>query len=170
MDFNTLYNLVSPYLGTTGIVGIIIAGLLLYIKVRKVLTKGDKAISEFIKDLQGKWDSTENEMLKAFKSALPSDLFINIETIAKKELSAIKEEIWNAVDEKWLGQISKNTNLTQAIAKALLDNKTIPDSDKKDIAGLLNIDNANTTKGLKVSLLPIEEKVEVKVKQEILVD
>lgn len=170
MDFNSIYELVAPYLGTTGIAGIIIAVLTLYIKMRKILSKGDTEISKFIKDLQYKWDNTENEMLKAFKSALPSDLFINIETIAKKELSAIKEEIWNAVDEKWLGQISKNTELVQAIAKALLDNKTIPDSDKKDIADLLKIENSNTTKALKVSLLPVEEKVEEKTETKVLID
>lgn len=170
MDFNAIYELVAPYLGTTGIAGIIIAVLTLYIKGRKVLNKGDNEISKFIKDLQNKWDNTENEMLKAFKSALPSDLFINIESIAKKELSAIKEDIWTAIDEKWLGQISKNTELVQAIAKALLDNKTIPDSDKKDIADLLKIENSNTTKGLKVELLPVEEKSEEKTETKVLID
>jgi hypothetical protein len=170
MDFNTIYELVAPYLGTTGIAGIIITILMVVIKCRSVMKKSEKAINDFILDIKSRWNNTENEALKAFKSALPKDLFINIETLAKSELSAIKEDIWNAIDEKWLGQITKNTELTQAIATALLDNKTITDSDKVAIAGLLNKSDANTTKSLKVELLPIEEKVEEIESTNILID
>ncbi len=170
MDFNTIYELVAPYLGTTGIAGIIIAVLTLYVKGSKILSKGDKAIGNFIKDLQARWDTSENEMLKAFKSALPSDIFINIESIARKELSAISGDILGAINEKIFDQIKNNTELMKAIAKALLDNKTIPDSDKNAIAELLDINNSNTTKGLKVELLPIEEKVEETVPAKILID
>jgi hypothetical protein len=162
MDFNTIYELVAPYLGTTGIVGIIITILTVFIKCRGVIKKSEKAINNFISDIKERWDNTESEALKAFKSALPKDLFINIETIAKSELSAIKEEIWNAVNEKWLGQITKNTDLTEAIALALIDNKTIPDSDKKLIAELLQINDAHTTKALKVELVQVEEPSEEK--------
>lgn len=170
MDFNTIYELVAPYLGTTGIAGIIVTILTVFIKCRGVIKKSENAINDFISEIKERWNNTENEALKAFKSALPKDLFINIETIAKNELSVIKDDIWNAIDEKWLGQITKNTELTQAIATALLDNKTITDSDKVAIAGLLNKTEANTTKSLKVELLPIEEKVEEVQPTNILID
>lgn len=170
MDFNTIYEQVAPYLGTTGIAGIIITLIVVFIKCRGVMNKAEKAINNFIKNIQAKWDNTENEALKAFKSALPKDLFINIESIAKSELSAIKDDIWNAIDEKWLGQITKNTELTQAIATALLDNKTIPDSDKEAIADLLKIKEPNTTKSLKVELVEIENEKENKTQTNVLID
>lgn len=173
MDFNTIFELAMPYVGTTGIAGIIIIIAIIIIKCRSLMSKAEKEIKEFIKDTKTKWDNTENEALKAFKSALPKDLFINIESIAKQELSAIKNEIWTAIDERWLGQITKNTELVQAIATALLSNKTIPDSDKENIAGLLDLEKVKTTKSLKVELAPVEietEKVENKVSASVLID
>ena len=158
MDFNTIYKLVAPYLGTTGIAGILIATAMLVIKYRKVMAKIESTINTFISNMKLKFENTENEALKAFKSALPKDLFINIESLAKSELSAIKEEIWATIDERWLGQMTKNTELTQAIATALLGNKTIADSDKETIANLLKIKNSNTTKNLKVELLATKEE------------
>lgn len=170
MDFNTLYETVSPYLGTTGVAGIIVALLYVFIKFNGVIKKANAKVNDFIESLSKSFNETENEALKAFKSALPKDLFINIESIAKTELSAIKDEIWNAVNEKWIGQITKNTALMEAIATALIDNKTIPDSDKKAIAELINKE-AQTTAGLKVDLLPVEEeKTTEKVETKILID
>lgn len=161
MDFNTIYEMVAPYLGTSGIVTIILTILIVLIRCRNIINKAEKRINAFIDDIQYKWETTESEALKAFKSALPKDLFINIESLAKEELSKIKNEIWNAVDERWLGQISKNTELTQAIASALLGNKTICDSDKEIIAKMLELDS-NTTKKLKVELIETKQKVETK--------
>ncbi len=162
MDFNAIYEVVAPYLGTTGIAGLIVTIFAVFIKLRNVTTSSKNKIDKLVADMRTSWNETENEALKAFKQALPKDLFISIESIAKTELSAIKEEIWNAVNEKWLGQITKNTDLTEAIALALIDNKTIPDSDKKLIAELLQINDAHTTKALKVELVQVEEPGEEK--------
>jgi hypothetical protein len=127
-------------------------------------------VETFIKQVKESWGNTESEALKMFKSALPKDLFINIESIAKKELGAIKEDLWNTINEKWLGQITQNTELMQAIATALIDNKTIPDSDKELIANLLNKDYVPTTESLKVELLPVENVVEEEIQEKVLID
>lgn len=170
MDFNTIYEVVAPYLGTTGIAGVIVAIITVLVKARGIIKKAQKEINGFISDMRTSWNETENEALKAFKQALPKDLFVSIESLAKTELTAIKDEIWNAVNEKWIGQITKNTALVEAIATALIGNKTIPDSDKKYIADLINKE-AQTTSALKVELLPVVEESQKEQKEtKILID
>ena len=170
MDFNTIYEVVAPYLGTTGIAGVIVAIITVLVKARGIIKKAQKEINGFISDMRTSWNETENEALKAFKQALPKDLFVSIESLAKTELSAIKEEIWNAVNEKWIGQITKNTELVEAIATALIGNKTIPDSDKQYLAKLINKE-AQTTSALKVEFLPVVEESQKEQKEtKILID
>lgn len=59
----------------------------------------------------------------------------------------------------------------QVIATALASMKSLPDSEKEKIAQILKIDNIETTKSLKVELVPISEEPKKEVEKEtILVD
>ena len=148
MDFNAFYEGIKNYLdiGTIATVIVSILSIVAY-------------VTKSVKNIKDSFASTENEALKAFKAAIPKELYVSIESIAKKELSKITDEIKDIVNEKFLAQIKENTELTQAIAKALITIKSIPDSYKEDIAKLLEIKDAKTTGSLKVELLP-EEKIE----------
>ena len=106
------------------------------------------------------WNETENEALKAFKQAIPKELYVNIESLAKQEFEKIVTEIKAIVDEKFLSQIKANTELMEAMAQALCSMKSIPDSHKKAISKLLEI-KPETTESLKVELLPVDNEVVV---------
>ena len=159
MDFNTIYDAISPYLGT----GTIASGIIM------IISLAIYAVSK-IKEIKKSFSSTESEMLKAFKKAIPENLYISIESLAKTELNKITQEIKDIVDEKFLSQIKANTELLNAIAKGLITMRTIPDSIKTEIADKLLTDKKEiiTTESLKVELLP--EKKEIEVKEEILID
>lgn len=159
MDFNTIYEAVKPYLGTGAIAGAIVTILGLVVKVLG-----------FIKESKSLFESTQNEAINAFKKALPKELYISIETLAKTELNKITESIVSIVNDKVLGQIKANTELTQAIASALVTMRNIPDSAKVKIAELLEIKEVETTESLKVELLSIDEKAEKKEDKTLLID
>lgn len=151
MDWNTIYEAIAPYLGTTTIAAGLIA----------VLTVILKAVA-FLKQAKATLSSTESEAVKAFKKAIPENLYLQIETITKKELGAITEHFKEIIDEKFLAQIKANTELTQAVAKALMSLKAMPDSTKEEIGKLLDIKPTDTVQALKVELLPAEEVKETK--------
>ena len=159
MDFNTIYEAVKPYLGTGAIAGAIVTILGLVVKVLG-----------FIKESKSLFESTQNEAINAFKKALPKELYISIETLAKTELNKITESIVSIVNDKVLGQIKANTELVQAIASALVTMRNIPDSAKVKIAELLEIKEVETTESLKVELLTIDEKTEKKEDKTLLID
>lgn len=159
MDFNTIYQVVEPYIGTGAVASGVVVVILIALKAISVIT-----------EIKTTFTSTENELLKAFKKALPESLYINIEALAKQELAKIKEEIVLIVDEKFLKQIKENTVLIQAIASALVSMRAIPDSAKEKITEVLEIEKPQTTESLKVDLIPIEsetetQKSEKKIKQ-----
>lgn len=161
MDFNAIYESIAPYVGTSTIASGIIAIIsLAFYTVKK------------IKEIKETFSSTESEMLKAFKKAIPETLYVSIESLAKAELSKITEEIKQVVDKEFLSQIKANTDLVNAMAKALISMKSVPDSVKKEIADIILTDKPATTESLKVQLLPEEKTVEVKEnkKEEILID
>lgn len=159
MDFNTIYETIKPYLGTGAIASAIITVLALAVKVLGV-----------IKDIKKTYANTENEALNAFKKAIPNELYVSIEKLAKDELNKILDKVKEVVDEQFLTQIKANTELTQAIANALITMKTIPDSAKKKIAELLEIKEVKTTESLKVELLTGETETKVLKKEEVLID
>ena len=159
MDFNTIYEAVKPYLGTGAIAGAIVTILGLVVKVLG-----------FIKESKSLFESTQNEAINAFKKALPKELYISIETLAKTELNKITESIVSIVNDKVLGQIKANTELTQAIASALVTMRNIPESAKVKKAELLEIKEVETTESLKVELLSIDEKAEKKEDKILLID
>lgn len=146
MDFNAIFETISPYLGTGGIATAVIGILAIVVKLGGLIKTAKKTFS-----------STHNEAVEAFKQALPKELYISLETIAKEELAKIKTEFTNAVEEKFINQIKANTELVQEIAKALCTLKAIPDSVKLEIAKLLDIEKPDTTESLKVELLPTHQ-------------
>lgn len=151
MDFNAIYQAIVPYLGTGAIATTIVTILALAFKVLKI-TKEAKSI----------FSSTHAESIAAFKKAIPESLYVSLESITKSELSKIITKIEEAVENKFLSQIKANTELTQAIASALVSLKAIPDSSKVKIAELLDIPEVETTESLKIDLLPVEETEKVK--------
>ena len=160
MDFNTYYEDISTIVGTSTIAMGIVTFLTIAIKAFVV-----------IKEIRANFSNTESEVLKLFKQAMPKELYVSLESITKAELSKIITKIEKVVNDTFLSQIKANTELTQAIASALITMKSIPDSCKKDIAKLLEIKEVETTESLKVELLPIEEKnQELEQTEKILID
>ena len=159
MDFNAVYSQIMPYIGTGTIATIIIAVLAIIIKAKGALN-----------DIRSAFKTTENEALKAFKNALPKELSISLEALAKTELAKITESINQVVNNKFLSQIKANTELMQAVASALITMKAIPDSAKKDIAKLLELKEVNTTESLKIELLPVQETANNYVTEKVLID
>lgn len=151
MDWNTIYEAVSPYLGTTTITAGIVAVLTFIFKFRSLMKQAKAALS-----------STTIAAEKALKKAIPKNLYLQVETLTKKELAVIVEEIKTLVDEKFLAQIKANTELTQAVAKALMSLKAMPDSTKEEIGKLLDIKPTDTKEAMKVELLPVEEETKEK--------
>ena len=142
MDFNTIYAQVAPYLGTAGIAGLIVTVITVLVRLKQLFTKSGLSLKEL-----------ENNVTNAFKQALPENLYIEIEAITKKELQSIVENIKTVVDEKFLKQIKENTELMQAMAKALMSMKSIPDSAKEEIGKMLELPVTDTAKAMKVELI-----------------
>lgn len=142
MDFNTIYAQVAPYLGTAGIAGLIVTVITVLVRLKQLFTKSGLSLKEL-----------ESNVTNAFKQALPENLYIEIEAITKNELQSIVENIKTVVDEKFLKQIKENTELMQAMAKALMSMKSIPDSAKEEIGKMLELPVADTAKAMKVELI-----------------
>ena len=151
MDFNAIYQAIVPYLGTGAIATTIVTILALAFKVLKIT-----------KEAKSTFSNTHAESIAAFKKAIPESLYVSLESITKSELSKIITKIEEAVENKFLSQIKANTELTQAIASALVSLKAIPDSAKVKIAELLDIPEVETTESLKIDLLPVEETEKAK--------
>ena len=145
-DFNSIYETLAPYFGTSAIATFITVALAIAYKVFKIYKKAENF-----------YTSTQAQTIEAFKKAIPKELYVSVETLAKGELSKLKTEIMGAINENWLKQISSNTELTKAIAVALMSIKSIPDSSKEAIANLLNVSQPETTESLKVDLIPVQE-------------
>jgi hypothetical protein len=146
IDFNTIYEKFAPIVGTGTFATFITVALAIAYKVFKICKKAENTFT-----------STQALTIDAFKKAIPKELYVSVETLAKSELSKLKTEIMGAINENWLKQISSNTELTKAIAVALMSIKSIPDSSKEAIANLINISKPDTTESLKVDLIPIQE-------------
>lgn len=149
MDWDTIYEAIAPYLGTTTIATGLIAVFAAIIKFVSFMKQAKAALS-----------NTESEAVKAFKKAIPETMYLQIEALTKQELGAITEHFKQMIDEKFLSQIKANTELTQAVAKALMSLKALPDSTKEEIGKLLNVKPSDTVQAMKVELLPIEEDKE----------
>lgn len=142
MDFNTIYAQVAPYLGTAGIAGLIVTVITVLVRLKQLFTESGLSLK-----------GLENNVTNAFKQALPENLYIEIEAITKNELQSIVENIKTVVDEKFLKQIKENTELMQAMAKALMSMKSIPDSAKEEIGKMLELPVTDTAKAMKVELI-----------------
>lgn len=92
MDWNTIYEAVSPYLGTTTITAGIVAVLTFIFKFRSLMKQAKAALS-----------STTIAAEKALKKAIPKNLYLQVETLTKKELAVIVEEIKNACGREVFG-------------------------------------------------------------------
>lgn len=147
MDFNALFAEISAYLGAGGLATAIVALITLGCKFGKV-----------IKDVRKEFKATHSDAINAFKQAIPKELYISIESLAKGEFEKIKNDLIKEFKETIIEPIKANTELTQAIAEALMANKAIPDSVKTKIADMLKVEEPETVEALKVEMLPIEEK------------
>ena len=159
IDFNTIYNAVSPYFGTGAIATFLVTAIALVIAVIKKLKEVSKIVDAFLAKLKDGFEKTENEALKAFKNALPPDFAVNIEHLTRAEIASVKEYFISAINENWLKQITANNDLMKAVANALISLKSIPDSSKKEIAEILKLNSVETTDKLKVSLTPQKEEM-----------
>ena len=159
MDFNAIYQSIAPYFGTGAMATAIIT----------IITLAFKVLS-LCKDARTTFSNTHAESIEAFKKAIPSSLYLSLESLTKSELSKIITQIKDAIDERFLSQIKSNTEITQAIAQALISMKAIPDSAKLKISELLELPEVDTTEGLKIDLIPVEENGVVHYNKQILID
>ena len=162
INFNSIYNDVLPYFGTGAIATFLITAIALVVGIRKKLKDVTKTVDAFMLKIKEDFEKTENEALKAFKNALPSDFAVNIEHLTKAEIASVKEYFISAINENWLNQITANNDLMKAMANALISIKSVPDSSKKEIAEILKLHEVDTTDKLKVSLIPVKEETVIK--------
>lgn len=160
IDFNAIYEAVAPYLGTGTIGAVILGFLVLVVKILKLA-----------KEAKGLFSSVHSESIEILKKAFPEQIIVSVEPIVKTQIEKLKNEILEAVNTNWIDQITKNSELMQVIATALASMKSLPDSEKEKIAEILKIDNIETTKSLKVELVPVSVEPKKEVEREtILVD
>ena len=141
MDFNSIYQAVAPYLGT-GVIGTALVGLI------GIFCKGIKAF----KEMKNTFKDTNAEAIDRFRTALPSELTVSLETITKQEFSKIRAEIAADIKEQFIEPIKSNTELCRAMAEALAVSKLTPDAYKEKIKEMLNLPEVETTNSLKVEL------------------
>ncbi len=146
MDFNAVYEIVAPYLGSTGIATAIVSILVLVLKA-----------STSIKNFTNAFKSTNKLIEDSVKKVIPQHLYVKIQGVAKEEFAKMKVELLESVNEKWVKQINANTELMQAMALALCSMKAIPDSQKEIIANLIDVKPERTDE-LVIELLPEESK------------
>ena len=146
MDFNAVYEIVAPYLGSTGIATAIVSVLVLVLKA-----------STSIKNFTNAFKSTNKLIEDSVKKVIPQHLYVKIQGVAKEEFAKMKVELLESVNEKWVKQINANTELMQAMALALCSMKAIPDSQKEIIANLIDVKPERTDE-LVIELLPEESK------------
>ena len=156
MDFNALYEVLAPYLGSTGIASLIGGAAVVVFK-----------LSSAIKEFKDKFTSTNKLIEDGIKKVIPENLYVKIEGVAKEEFAKMKTELTKEVDTKWLNQIKTNTELMQAMALAMCSMKAIPDSQKELLAKYLEI-KPETTEALVVELMPTVETETKKVKAVIM--
>jgi hypothetical protein len=156
MDFNTLYEIVAPYLGSTGMATTVVLAITLFFK-----------LSSSIKNFADSFKSTNKLIEDGIKKVIPETMYVKIEGVAKEEFAKMKAELTKEVDTKWLNQIKQNTELMQAMALAMCSMKAIPDSQKELLAKFLEI-KPETTEALIVDLMPTVESETKKVKATIM--
>ena len=157
MDFNALYEIVAPYLGSTGIASAILGTLVLVLKA-----------STSIKQFTASFKNTNKMIQEEIKKVIPQQMYVKIEGVAKEEFAKMRAELEKSVDEKWVKQIKTNTELMQAMALAMCSMKAIPDSQKELLAKFLEI-QPETTEALIIDLLP-EETSTKKENQKIIIE
>ena len=114
--------------------------------------------------LQGNLVKDTSKMIEeSIKKVIPNTMYVRVEGVAKKEFAKMKTELLSVVEDKWVNQITENTELMKAIALALSSMKAVPDSSKKVLASYLEI-KPKTTEALVIDLIPQEEAKEEKTK------
>jgi hypothetical protein len=149
MDFSAIIDKITPYLNLSTIAIVIVTALAFFLKIKSVISS-----------LNNKYGNIGKQLSESVRKVIPESVYLNIESLAKTELTKITENINKVINEEVLGQIKANTELVKAIAEALCSMKSLPDSSKKAIAEMLEIKNVETTASLKIELLPVEEKEE----------
>lgn len=160
MDFSEIYEIISPYVGTSSIAMAIIALIGFFFK----------AINTF-KEMRSTFVDTNKEAIDRFKKALPDDLVISLEALTKAELSKIIDQIRETIAKEFIEPIKANDDLIKAMAEALAVSKLTPDEYKERIKTLLELPEVETTNSLKVELTKEDKKSAVVVNEKsILVD
>lgn len=158
IDFNAIYEILAPYLGSTGIATAIISTLILVLKA-----------SASIKSFSSSFKNTNKMIEDGIKKVIPEQMYVKIEGVAKEEFAKMRAQLEQDVNDKWLSQIKANTDLMQAIAMALCSMKAIPDSQKEIISNMLDV-KPQTTEALVIDIIPQEEIKKVSKKQKIVIE
>jgi len=142
MDFTQIWASISPYVSAGAIGTVVTATIGIVVKV-----------VEAVKSAKTQLVETKALAIDLFKTALPKDLTISIEKLAKTQLQSLTTEVTQIINEQIIEPVRANTELTQALAKAIASLRSVPENLRTEIATLVN-DTAlvTTTESVKLEL------------------
>lgn len=140
MEFNEIWNTISPYVGSGSFVAAV--GVVIGIVVK---------ILHVIRDIKNSAD-----IQNLFKQALPKDLTVSVTALTKNEIDKLTAEIKG----EFIAAIKENTVLVADVAKAVASLRSVPETYKENISKHCEGIQTNTVESIKLEMSP--ELVEVK--------
>jgi len=142
MDFTQIWASISPYVSAGAIGTVVTATIGIVVKVVAAVKSAKTQLVE-----------TKALAIDLFKTALPKDLTISIEKLAKTQLQSLTADVTQIINEQIIEPVRANTKLVQALAKAIASLRSVPESLRTEIATLVN-DTAlvATTESVKLEL------------------
>jgi len=142
MDFTQIWASISPYVSAGAIGTVITATIGIVVKVVGAVKSTKTQLSE-----------TKLLAIELFKTALPKDLTLSIKKLAQDELTSLTASVTELINEQVIEPVKANTELQQAIAKALISLRSIPETLRTEISALINEPTAvTTTESIKLEL------------------
>jgi len=127
MDFTQIWASISPYVSAGAIGTVITATIGIVVKVVAAVKNAKTQLVE-----------TKAMAIELFKTALPKDLTISIQKLAKNELESLTSQVTQIINEQIIEPVRANTELTQALAKAVASLRSVPENLRTEIAALVN--------------------------------
>jgi hypothetical protein len=142
MDFTQIWASISPYVSAGAIGTVVTATIGVVVKVVGAVKSAKTQLSE-----------TKQLAVDLFKTALPKDLTISIKKLAQDELKSLTASVTELINKQVIEPVKANTELQQAIAKALISLRSIPETLRTEISALINEPTAvMTTESIKLEM------------------
>jgi len=141
MDFTQIWASISPYVSAGAIGTVVTATIGIVVKVVGAVKSAKTQLSE-----------TKSLAIELFKTALPKDLTLSIKKLAQDELTSLTASVTELINKQVIEPVKANTELQQAIAKALISLRSIPETLRTEISALINEPTITTTESIKLEL------------------